>query len=108
MTLSEQVIASIIYDGRSEMSVAAFRAASPTGGLSCLSFFSFCFLSRQTSRDFISLRDSRKNAIRLHEPDADPQLFSVTSFCCSKRVHEFKTVSETSAMEKNQCHGEDL
>ena len=36
-TLSEQVLASIIYDGRSGMSVAAFRTAAPIGGLSCYS-----------------------------------------------------------------------
>ena len=34
-TFSEQVIASILYDGRFEMKVVAFRNAPPNGGLSC-------------------------------------------------------------------------
>ena len=38
INVSEHVIASIIYDGRSEMSLVAFRTAPPIGGISCCNF----------------------------------------------------------------------
>ena len=46
MNVSEQVIASIIYDSRCGMNYVAFRTAPPIGGLSCLGmiFLSYVFL----------------------------------------------------------------